>query len=114
MATNYLAMSKSLANMLKHRIEVLESSRTLGLSCISMSECCASSPAAKYAYVLLAEKALDGELDRVPMLKDYGWVSGAYEGICPICHQEYQGAYDSTCCRTCAEAKLVTDVLKET
>jgi len=113
MPTNYETLIESLSSVLNHRIEAQEHHRSLGLSCMSLSEFCAGNPAAKYAYLLLAEQAFDGELKELPKLSSYGYTSGETSKICPHCGKSFVASPQSCRCRDCAKQLLTVAVLRE-
>lgn len=113
MPTNYETLIESLSSVLNHRIEAQERNRSLGLSCMSLSEFCARSPAAKYAYLLLAEQSFDGELKELPKLSFYGYTNGEVSKTCPDCGKSFTATAQSRRCADCAERLLAAAVLRE-
>lgn len=108
--TNYLSFTEALSDLVHSRIGALEKNRSLGLSCLALAET-SKFEQSRYAYLLLAEQAINGDLAVVPTLGDFGYTPGPYWKLCSECGKQHQATNESTLCPICAEQKLARSVI---
>jgi hypothetical protein len=108
--TNYLTFTEPLSKLLHARLEALEHNRALGLSCIQLADN-SKYEHSRYAYLLLAEQAMNGELVSIPTLVDFGYAPGLYTQVCSDCGKQHVAEKRATRCAICAEKALAKSVI---